>query len=79
MRSPVVTGGDNAHMHNTPRPSEESAIDSETPLEDLIAELSATDPAAGPDIADEIAVRLEADLAAARGRAHPSETAPEED
>ena len=49
----------------------------EAPLENLIAELSATDPADAPDIADQIAVRLEADLAAESDRIRPAEVAPE--
>ena len=66
-------------MHNTPRPLDETTIAGEVPLEFLIAELSAGDPADGPDIADEVAIRLEADLAAAPGQAHPVEVAPEAD
>ncbi len=64
-------------MHDTPRPSEEDTIPDETPLVRLIADLSATDPADGPDIADEIAVRLEADLTAESDRTRPAEVAPE--
>ncbi len=47
------------------------------PLDTLIAELAAVDAAAAPDIADEIAVRLEADLAAASNRALDAQAAPE--
>ena len=64
-------------MHDTPRPSDENTNTSEAPLEDLIADLAAGDPAEGPDIADEIAVRLEAELAAAPGQSPPAEVAPE--
>ena len=64
-------------MHDTPRPSDETTIPSEVPLETLIGELAACDPADGPDVADEIAVRLEADLAAAAGRPHSAEVTPE--
>ncbi len=49
----------------------------DTPLETLIAELAAADPAAAPDIADGLAVRLEADLAAASNRALDAQAAPE--
>ena len=66
-------------MHDTPRPSDETTISGQVPLESLIADLSAGDPADGPDIADEIAARLEADLAAASGTAHPAEAAPDSD
>ena len=42
-----------------------------------IAELAAADPAAAPDIADKVAVRLEADLAAASNRALDAPVTPE--
>jgi hypothetical protein len=64
-------------MHDTPRPLEENTIPDDAPLANLIAELAAADPAEGPDIADQIAVRLEADLAPESGRARPAEAAPE--
>lgn len=51
----------------------------QAPLATLIAELAAGDPAAGPDIADEIAARLEDDLATASSRVHPAEVQPEVD
>lgn len=50
---------------------------SQASLEGLIADLAAGDPAEVPDIADEIAVRLEAELATAPGRARPAEVAPD--
>lgn len=46
-------------MHDTP----ESDNHSGSPVADLIADLMAADPAAAPDIADTIAVRLEEGLA----------------
>jgi len=64
-------------MHDTPRPLEESTIRDDAPLANLIAELAAADPAEAPDIAEQIAVRLEADLAAESARARPAEAAPE--
>ena len=64
-------------MHDTPRPSDDTTIAGLTPLESLIAELSAGNPSDAPEVADEIAVRLEADLAAASGRPHAAEVAPE--
>ena len=60
-------------MHDTPRPSDDTTIADQVPLETLIAELSAGDPSDAPEVADEIAVRLEADLAAASGRPHAAE------
>lgn len=64
-------------MHDTPHPSEENPNPDEVPLENLIAELTAVDPADGPDIADRIAVRLEADLAAESDRTRPAQVARE--
>jgi hypothetical protein len=64
-------------MHDTPRPSEENTMPDEAPLENLIADLSAGDPANAPDIADQIAVRLEADLAAEPDGTRAAEVAPE--
>lgn len=52
-------------------------------IDSLIADLATGDPADGPDIAEEIAVRLETDLAAASGTASgtapPAEAAPDFD
>ena len=50
---------------DTPNPKDRT-------LESLIVELEVGDPAAAPDIADGIAARLEADLAAASPGISPS-------
>lgn len=57
-------------MHDKPQPeydSSRAAGQPQTgqPLDGMIAELKVADPAAAPDIADQIAARLESDLAAA--------------
>ncbi len=70
MHGPVAAPGDNAFMHDKPHPKNDSSRGagqphSARPLDGLIAELEVADPAAAPDIADQIAARLEADLAAA--------------
>lgn len=51
---------------DTPNPKDRA-------LESLIVELEVGDPAAAPDVADDIAARLEADLAATSPGILPSE------
>ncbi len=63
-------------MHDTPRPSEDTTIN-QVAIDSLIADLATGDPADGPDIAEEIAVRLEADLGTAPGTAPSAEAAPD--
>ena len=71
MRDPVASPGDNAFMHHKPQANIDTTQPTERPLETMISELEAVDPAAAPDIADEIAARLEADLASASADSAP--------
>jgi len=61
MHDPVGDGGDNTLMHDKPHSDPTSATGRTTT--DLIAELTAVDPADAPDLADTIAERLESGLA----------------
>ncbi len=55
-------------MHDKPQPPNDLTTPSTVSLADLIDTLAGADPAAGPDLADEIAGRLEAELGAIAAR-----------
>jgi len=64
-------------MYDKPQLQNDTATAVARPLQAAISALTDSDPAEAPAIADEIAARLEADLAAASGRAPVAEAAPE--
>lgn len=73
MHNPVAGPGDNASMHDKRQAQIDTPNSDERPLESMIAELETGEPATAADVADEIAARLEAQLAAASASSSPSE------